>query len=520
MRSGWAWSWVGLALAVSCALPELTIGEGDDGAGDGESGDGGTGLGGSNGGGTAGKGGNAAGGSSGNSAGSSGKGGQGGTDSGGGSGAEGGTGNTGGTDTGGTDTGGASGTDGTGGQGGTTGGNAGSPNGGSGGAGQGGTTAGQGGTTAGQGGPPPPRRHDGGRVAPAAPAKAERQQAKVAPRARAARRRWRGPRRNHRGPRRNHCWHRGQGRHRRQPAVSCPSPSRLFPASGNLGSLDGRLVATPCVNANTDDCTIAGAVYNGLTTPCQSGSLTLQQDFMVGGTPGAMYTVQMRFYGILGPKNYGTSVTRESGTTRPTNSNTGATPAPFAYTNAPGAAITTASDYETNELHVLDQNLQVFRQFFLNSDTQEGHWTYVVNYVKTIPVIGGGRIRMRHFDRNCRQIKNCHNGTGPGHCGAVRVVRPLGQHLERTASTRGTRSARARKRRRRLRPMAARQRAERRLPVAARIRQRSERRLKSVSSTLGPLPGSPGLSSGFGSRRCRYAFSSVSASRFGKPSAT
>jgi len=191
---------------------------------------------------------------------------------------------------------------------------------------------------------------------------------------------------------------------------ACPTVAQLFPASGNLGSLDGRLETTPCVATSSDDCTTGGFVYNGTTTPCSGNSLTVQQDFPVGGSPGQSYSVTIHFYGIVEPKNYGSQVTRESGSTRPMNDNTGATPVPWAYTTSEGAKAITSSDYNTYEIHVIDQNGNVSRQYFLNSDTSEGHWTYVLDFERTIPVIGGGKVRIRQFDPNCRIIKNCYNG--------------------------------------------------------------------------------------------------------------
>jgi len=192
---------------------------------------------------------------------------------------------------------------------------------------------------------------------------------------------------------------------------SCPTVAELFPTGpNNLGSLDGRLVTTPCADTSSDDCNGGGWVYNGVTSPCQNNQLTAQQDFVVGGTPGQTYMVTIHFYGIVEPKNYGGQVTRESGNTRPTNNNNGATPVPWAYTTSAGAKNITPSDYNTYELHVMDENMQVDRQYFLNSDTNEGHWTYVLDYEKTIPVIGGGRVRFRTFDSNCRMIKNCYDG--------------------------------------------------------------------------------------------------------------
>jgi hypothetical protein len=45
--------------------------------------------------------------------------------------------------------------------------------------------------------------------------------------------------------------------------------------------------------------------------------------------------------------------------------------------------------------------------YYLNADTSEGHWSYVLNFQKTITVIGGGSIKVRTYDKNCREIKNC-----------------------------------------------------------------------------------------------------------------
>ena len=40
--------------------------------------------------------------------------------------------------------------------------------------------------------------------------------------------------------------------------------------------------------------------------------------------------------------------------------------------------------------------------YYLNADTSQGHWTYVMNYEKQIKVDGGGSIRVRNYDHNCR----------------------------------------------------------------------------------------------------------------------
>src|SRR5690606_38977394 len=74
-------------------------------------------------------------------------------------------------------------------------------------------------------------------------------------------------------------------------------------------------------------------------------------------------------------------------------------------------------DYNTYEIHVDDQNMQEVGIYYMNADTSQGHWTYVINYEKQIPIIGGGRVRTRVYDRNCRQIKNC-GANDPGSANA------------------------------------------------------------------------------------------------------
>ena len=97
----------------------------------------------------------------------------------------------------------------------------------------------------------------------------------------------------------------------------------LFPTSGTLGSLDGRLVVMPCGDDNTagTDCGGGGGVLStaGATTAtsiaCSGGNLNVNQIFYVGGVAGQNYNVTIHVYGISEPKNYGTGVTREAGTT-------------------------------------------------------------------------------------------------------------------------------------------------------------------------------------------------------------
>ena len=125
--------------------------------------------------------------------------------------------------------------------------------------------------------------------------------------------------------------------------------------------------------------------------------------YPVGGAPGTTYRITLHFYGIVEPRNYGPDVTREAGPGRPGNQDTGASPTPWAV--APAGHVYPMSDYDTWELRVDNEADQEVAVYYLNADTSEGHWTYVLNFAKQIAVIGGGRIRLHHHDRNCRSSR-------------------------------------------------------------------------------------------------------------------
>jgi hypothetical protein len=198
---------------------------------------------------------------------------------------------------------------------------------------------------------------------------------------------------------------------------------------------DGRLTETPCTDSNTNDCTGGGwRVNGGSLTGCMNQRLDANQTIMVGGVSGKNYTVTLRFYGIVEPKAYGNNVTRQS-SSRPTNSPDttcsgtgtnricGANPPPFGYRTGTGATPCQGtsgcyndSDYNSYEIHVRNPAGQEVCSYFLNAETMQGHWTYSLNYARTINVIGGGSIRIRSYDQNCRQIKNCADNNSASDC--------------------------------------------------------------------------------------------------------
>lgn len=186
-----------------------------------------------------------------------------------------------------------------------------------------------------------------------------------------------------------------------------------------VGGLDGHLFVVPCGDTpGSDDCAGAGWTSNfqdpGMNHNCVGtpARLDARIDFPIGGEPGVAYDVDMHFYGIMEPRQYA-NVTRDAQPNRPSLQPGGAPP--FAVLN-PGATNYLAGDnnYNTYELRVLNENDQEVAAYFLNADTQDGHYTFNINYGKTIELIGGGTLRLQIVDANCRQIKNCGGGSNGG----------------------------------------------------------------------------------------------------------
>jgi hypothetical protein len=188
------------------------------------------------------------------------------------------------------------------------------------------------------------------------------------------------------------------------------------PTPVSVGKLDGMLIMTPCGDTPTgDDCASSGWIYEGKNTPCVGGRLDSDAgdktilDFPVtGGEKGKRYLATMHFYGMMEPKNYGNSVVREAGTQRPNSSANPSTPEGFA--TAEGGVSVAVTDYNNYEIHSFDDTGKEIKQYFINSDTQQGHYTFAVNYERPIEVVSGGKVHVRVYDNNCRMIKNCLGG--------------------------------------------------------------------------------------------------------------
>lgn len=185
------------------------------------------------------------------------------------------------------------------------------------------------------------------------------------------------------------------------------------------GALDGHLIITPCGDTpNQDDCAGGGwrssAVDNGANHTCSNGQLEANITLPIAGEDGVEYDATIHFYGVMEPRRYA-NVMREAGDA--TTDRNGGTPTGWA--EAPGGTnINNLGDqnYNTYEFHVLDNMGQPVRSYFMNSDNGTGHYTMITDFEKTVTLIGGGEVRLRVFDANCRMIKNC-GASGGAPCG-------------------------------------------------------------------------------------------------------
>jgi hypothetical protein len=183
--------------------------------------------------------------------------------------------------------------------------------------------------------------------------------------------------------------------------------------------LEGHLVTTPCGDQpDSDDCAGGGwSINGGEEHVCQGGALSMDVEYPVGGEAGVTYDVKLHFYGVMEPRNYGNQVMRDA--TGGSSRDEGGVPTPWAVAE-PGTNYRSSGDnnYNTYEIHVYDNAGMEKKMYFLNSDNNTGHYTMAINYEKTIPVIGGGKVQLIVYDANCRMIKNCGPSGGPGNqCG-------------------------------------------------------------------------------------------------------
>lgn len=157
------------------------------------------------------------------------------------------------------------------------------------------------------------------------------------------------------------------------------------------GDLEGFLHLAPCESQDFGhDCTLPG---------CQGGSKTLERTLQLGGEVGTVYDVTVHVYGVVEPRSY-------QGGVRRAGNNFDVNGRDFWYEG--GVIPAATGTYNSFELHVEPPVSGAPNVYYLNSRTGGDTPLLIrLDYEATFPIQGGGTIRFRSFDLNCRQITNC-----------------------------------------------------------------------------------------------------------------
>lgn len=157
------------------------------------------------------------------------------------------------------------------------------------------------------------------------------------------------------------------------------------------GDLEGFLHLAPCESQDFGhDCTLPG---------CQGGSKTLERTLQLGGEVGTVYDVTVHVYGVVEPRSY-------QGGVRRAGNNFDVNGSDFWYEG--GVIPAATGTYNSYELHVEPPVEGAPNVYYLNSRTGGDTPMLIrLDYEAKFPIQGGGTIRFRSFDLNCRQITNC-----------------------------------------------------------------------------------------------------------------
>jgi hypothetical protein len=182
------------------------------------------------------------------------------------------------------------------------------------------------------------------------------------------------------------------------PTTPAPTPDVVLTPAQIGGELEGFLHLAPCESQDFGhDCTLPG---------CQGGSKTLERTLQLGGEPGTVYDVTIHVYGIVEPRSYQGGV-RRAGPNFDVNGRD--------MWHEGGTIPANPGTYNSYEFHVEPPVPGAPNVYYLNSRTGGDQQIVIrIDYEATFPVQGGGTIRFRSFDLNCRQITNCAtNECGP-----------------------------------------------------------------------------------------------------------
>lgn len=190
--------------------------------------------------------------------------------------------------------------------------------------------------------------------------------------------------------------------------------------------LKNSFIILPCYSTQDQDCstipTGTSCGPNNNTTPFEMRGIQQTQNFKVGGTAGTMYNMTFKVTGIVEAKYY-MGGKRDSGDGPQANAQDANGIDAF-YTGGTPVAV---ENYNVYKLVVKDPTGKEVEHYYLNSlpkttTAYENHQSFVINYMKTVPVPGGGSIDLFWSDANCRAINNCGPGVFSGSCNAARKV--------------------------------------------------------------------------------------------------
>ncbi len=125
-------------------------------------------------------------------------------------------------------------------------------------------------------------------------------------------------------------------------------------------------------------------------TDCAAGTrINFDKTVVFGGEPGQVYQVTLRWRGVVEPHKY------LGGQADGTHFRVGGTPDPDASTNLFGVY-----SVEVSAPHEI---------YYLNDDTQTGHYVFPIDHTKTIDIEGGARLHLLDVDQvlPCYAARNC-----------------------------------------------------------------------------------------------------------------
>jgi hypothetical protein len=177
----------------------------------------------------------------------------------------------------------------------------------------------------------------------------------------------------------------------------------ILPCGPNQGYSD--LV---CVNQPAPNC-------NGTNPYLTRGTINQDQTITVGGTAATTYMVTARFRGIVETKAY-QGGTKPNPTVKSDGWYVGGTPQ-------------TNDNYNVYMLGV-SSPAQVYYMNALGNQTpaitpNNGHFSYIVDFVATFPINGGAQVRFLTDDSNCSAIRNCNSATSREGAGGAGVCNGL-----------------------------------------------------------------------------------------------